>query len=61
METIKSVLRIIFGFLLLIAGVYLVMQWSQAVLVVVRAAIALFILLIGFAFIIIGFSDMKKD
>lgn len=61
METMKSVLRIIFGFLMIVAGLYLVIYWSQAVWIALKAFIALFVLLVGLAFIFIGFSDMRQD
>lgn len=61
MEKIKSVLRIILGFLMFVVGVYLVIFWSNEVWMILKALIALFVLLCGFAFIIIGLSDMRSD
>ncbi|MBU1203926.1 MAG: hypothetical protein KKG60_02565 [Nanoarchaeota archaeon] len=60
METLKAILKVILGFVVLVLGVYAIISWSGSVWITLKAAIALGVTLIGLAFIIIGTSDMKN-
>lgn len=61
MDTLKSILKILFGIIILVLGIWVIITWSNAVWMVIKAAIAMIVCLIGLAFIIIGSSDIKNE
>jgi uncharacterized membrane protein len=64
METLKSGLKVVMGFVMIVLGAYVALScssWAQAVLDLIKAGIVLGVILVGLAFIIIGVSDLKND
>lgn len=56
-DLIKKFLKVVFGLLLIMAGVYGCIRWWPQLLSLILGAIGIIVILVGLMFVFIGFSD----
>jgi len=61
MDIVKTLLKVFFGLLLVLVGVYGLYNWWEPFLTLLEGSIPAFVILIGLIFLLVGFSDMKSD
>jgi len=56
-DLIKKFLKVVFGLLLIMVGVYGCIRWWPQLLSLILGAIGIIVIFIGLMFVFIGFSD----
>jgi len=56
-DLIKKFLKVVFGLLLIMAGVYGCIKWWPQLLSLILGAIGIIVIFVGLIFVFIGFSD----
>jgi hypothetical protein len=61
MDAVKALLKLFFGLLLILVGVWGLYNWWSEFLILLKSSIPAFVALLGLIFILVGISDMKSD
>ena len=61
MDIVKALLKVFFGLLLMLAGIFGIVKWWGPFLTLLKGSIPVLVILIGLIFLLVGFSDMKSE